>query len=418
MTPASSQECIDLEEQHAAHNYHPIPVVFARAKGVKVWDVEGREYIDCLAAYSAANQGHCHPKVLAAVQEQLAKLTISSRAFHSDKLGEYASYITKMFKYDMVLPMNTGAEAVETALKLARKWAYKVKGVKPGEALILSCSGNFHGRTIAVISMSTEPESRDGFEPFLEGVGAVCPKTKNVIRFGDLKSLEAALQAHGPRVAAFLVEPVQGEAGVVVPELGYLAGCHKLCKKYNVLLIADEIQSGLGRTGKLLACDHENVRPEMVLLGKALSGGVYPVSAVLADKEIMLCIKPGEHGSTFGGNPVACAAAIAALQVLVDDGLIENSQILGEYFRSELQKLQKRHPSIELVRGLGLMNAVVLDESRLKNGKTAWDICLAMKERGVLAKPTHQNIIRLTPPLCISKAEIDVCVDALDKSLE
>lgn len=414
----TSQELIELEEQHGAHNYHPIPVVFARASGFQVWDVDGKQYIDCLAAYSATNQGHCHPRIVSAVSEQLQKLTISSRAFHSDRFGEYAKFITDLFKYDMVLPMNTGAEAVETAIKLARKWAHLKKGVKSGESIIFSCSGNFHGRTMGVISLSTEEEARNGFEPFLEGVGAKCPKTDNVIEFGNLNSLERALKAHGPRVAAFIVEPVQGEAGVVVPEPGYLSGCAKLCKEHNVLLIADEIQSGLGRTGRLLACEHDNVRPDMVLLGKALSGGVYPVSAVLADEEVMLCIQPGEHGSTFGGNPVACVAAITALQVLLEEGLIEKSQASGEYFRAELSKLQEKHSAIEQVRGLGLMNAVVLDESKLKNGAKAWDICLKMKDFGVLAKPTRQNIIRLTPPLCITKEAMDECVKALDRALE
>ena len=325
--------------------------------------------------------------------------------------------MTRVFGYEMILPMNTGAEAVETAIKLSRKWAYQVKKVPKGEALVFGASGNFHGRTMGAISLSTEAEARDGFEPFLSGVGSVCNYNSDYsIEYGNVESLRKALEAHGPKTAAFIVEPVQGEAGVVVPPRGYLKACRDLCSQHNVLFIADEIQSGLGRTGKLLACDHEGVKPDVVLLGKALSGGVYPVSAVLANKDVMLCIKPGEHGSTFGGNPVACVAGIAAIRVLLEEGLVEKSFTMGEYFRDKLRKVQAKHQKyVKEIRGLGLMNAVVLDESALP--MSAFDVCVRLKENGVLAKPTRQNIIRLTPPLCITEEEVDICVEALGKSL-
>ncbi|KAJ1960993.1 ornithine aminotransferase, partial [Dispira parvispora] len=367
------------------------------------WDPEGKEYYDFLSAYSAVNQGHCHPKIIQAMIDQAQVLTLSSRAFFNDKFGEYAKYITEYFGYDMVLPMNTGAEAVETALKLARKWGYLKKQIPHNEAIIFSCSENFHGRTTGVISMSTDPDARDDFGPYLPNVGPQVPGSDTIIRYNHSEDLEAALAIHGPKVAAFLVEPIQGEAGIVVPDEGYLKRCYELCKKHNVLFIADEIQTGLARTGKMLAVDHDGVRPDVILLGKALSGGVYPVSAVLADRDVMLCIQPGEHGSTYGGNPVACAVAIASLEVIKEENLVERSRDLGVKFRGALEAIQS--PIIQSVRGRGLLNAIVIDESKC-NGKSAWDLCLCMKERGVLAKPTHQNIIRLAPPLTIREDEL------------
>ncbi|KAK0189409.1 ornithine-oxo-acid aminotransferase [Armillaria mellea] len=418
----TSTDVIQMESKYGAHNYHPLPVVFDSAKGAKVWDPEGREYIDMLSAYSAVNQGHCHPKIVATLIEQAQKLTLSSRAFYNSVFGRFAQQITEMFSYDMVLPMNTGAEAVETSLKLARKWAYMKKGVPEGQAVILSVEGNFHGRTLGVISMSTDPDSRTGFGPYLEGVGPTYldGSQLNTIRYGVVEDLERALELHGENVAAFLVEPIQGEAGIVVPEEGYLSRVHALCKKHNVLLICDEIQTGLCRTGKMLDCQYDNVRPDMVLLGKALSGGVYPVSAVLADRDIMLCIKPGEHGSTYGGNPLGCAVAMTALRVLVDERLAERATALGELFRSSVTKLNS--PLVQTVRGRGLLNAVVIDESKSHKGRTAWQLCLLLKSRGVLAKPTHVNIIRFAPPLVISEEDllkavriIGECLDDLDK---
>ncbi|KAJ1659815.1 ornithine aminotransferase [Dispira simplex] len=399
----SSKQAMDLENNYGAHNYHPLPVVFSKARGTKVWDPEGKEYYDFLSAYSAVNQGHCHPKIIQAMIDQAQVLTLSSRAFHNDKLGEYAKYITGYFGYDMVLPMNTGAEAVETALKLARKWGYQKKQIPHNEAIIFSCSENFHGRTTGVISMSTDPDARDEFGPYLPNVGPKVPGSDAIIRYNHSEDLEAALAIHGPKVAAFLVEPIQGEAGIVVPDEGYLKRCYELCKKHNVLFIADEIQTGLARTGTMLAIDHDRVRPDIVLLGKALSGGVYPVSAVLADRDVMLCIKPGEHGSTYGGNPVACAVAIAALEVIKEENLVERARDLGEKFRHALEAIQS--PIIQSVRGRGLLNAIIIDESKC-GGKSAWDLCMCMKERGVLAKPTHENIIRLAPPLTIHEDEL------------
>ncbi|KAF8900129.1 ornithine aminotransferase [Gymnopilus junonius] len=414
----TSADVIHLEHEYGAHNYHPIPVVFDSAKGAKVWDPEGREYIDMLSAYSAVNQGHCHPRIVATLTSQAQKLTLSSRAFYNSLFGRFAQQITRMFGYDMVLPMNTGAEAVETAVKLARKWAYKRKGVEEGKAIVLSVEGNFHGRTLGIISMSTDPESRGGFGPYLEGVGPVYVDQEGeqqLIRYGVLEDVERALAIHGENVAAFLVEPIQGEAGIVVPPEGYLKGVAELCKKHNVLLICDEIQTGLCRTGKMLACEYDGIRPDVILLGKALSGGVYPVSAVLADKDVMLCIQPGEHGSTYGGNPLGCAVAMTALDVLVDERLAARAFTLGEYFRSAI--LDLKSPLVKEVRGRGLLNAVVIDEAKSTKGRTAWQLCLLLKSRGVLAKPTHVNIIRFAPPLVIEEQDLKEAVKIIGECL-
>jgi len=397
-----AHDFIELEEKHGAHNYHPLPVVLAKGKGVFVWDVEGKKYFDFLSAYSAVNQGHCHPKIINAMMEQAQILTLTSRAFYNDKLGPYEKYITEYFGYDKILPMNTGAEGDETALKLCRKWAYLKKGIKENNAKIIVCENNFHGRTITVISMSTDPDSYGGFGPFTPGFVK--------IPYNDLKALKKALE--DPDVAGFLVEPIQGEAGVFVPDEGYLSKAYKMCKDKNVLFIADEVQTGLARTGKLLACDHENVRPDILILGKALSGGVFPISAVLADDEIMLCIKPGEHGSTFGGNPLAAKIAVAALEVIKEEKLAENSAHLGEIFRNELRKINS--PMIELVRGKGLLNAIVIKPT---NGKEAWDVCLKMAGNGLLAKPTHGHIIRFAPPLVITEEQIYEAVEIIRKSI-
>ncbi|KEI39733.1 uncharacterized protein L969DRAFT_87737 [Mixia osmundae IAM 14324] len=422
--PLTSAQCVTLENEYGAHNYHPLPVVFARAKGAKVWDPEGNEYIDFLSAYSAVNQGHCHPRILAALVEQAGKLTLSSRAFHAEGLGAFAEKVTKLLGYEMVLPMNTGVEAVETALKLAKKWAYKKKGVQPGKAIILSVTENFHGRTMGVISMSTDPEARNDFGPFLPSIGPCCPvkSSERTIRYNNIPDLERALDAHGKDVAAFLVEPIQGEAGIVVPDYDYLEKAQALCRKHNVLLICDEIQTGLGRTGKLLASTHNpNVKADIITLGKALSGGFYPVSAVLSSREIMLCIQPGEHGSTYGGNPLACAVASEALDVLVDEKMSERAAELGETFRAQLREIaNSKGPEggwITEVRGRGLLNAVVIDESKSKRGRGAWQLCLLMKSKGVLAKPTHRNIIRFAPPLVISAEELTAGVNAIRESL-
>ena len=398
----SSAEAIALEDKYGAHNYHPLPVVLSRGKGVHVWDVEGKKYFDFLSAYSAVNQGHCHPKIVDALAEQARTLTLTSRAFYNDVLGVYEKYITEYFGYDKVLPMNSGAEGDETALKLARKWGYDKKGIPDNEAKIIVCENNFHGRTITVISMSTDPDARGGFGPYTPGFITV--------PYNDLDALENALQ--DPNVAGFLVEPIQGEAGVYVPDDGYLTRSYELCKKHNVLFIADEVQTGIARTGKLLACDHENVRPDILILGKALSGGVYPVSAVLADDEIMLCIQPGQHGSTFGGNPVAAKVAIAALEVVKDEKLAENATILGEVFRSEMKKIKS--DMITLVRGKGLLNAIVIEP---KGGKSAWDVCVKMKDNGVLAKPTHDHIIRFAPPLVINETELHEAIELIKESI-
>ncbi|WVR06849.1 ornithine-oxo-acid transaminase [Kwoniella sp. DSM 27419] len=410
----STQEVMDMEHQYSAHNYHPLPVCFERGEGAHVWDPEGNEYLDFLAAYSAVNQGHCHPEILNTLITQASKLTLSSRAFYSANLGPFAKKVTELFGFDMVLPMNTGAEAVETAIKLARKWGYEKKGIAEGKAKVLSVDGNFHGRTIGIISMSTDPESRAGFGPFLEGVG---PKwSTGLIRYNHPEDLEAALEKYGDEVAAFLVEPIQGEAGIYVPDEGYLAKCQEICKKHNVLFICDEIQTGLARTGKMLCYEWDNIKPDMVILGKALSGGMYPVSCVLASKEIMLCIKPGEHGSTYGGNPLGCAVAMTALDVLVKENLVERSAKLGEIFRSELRKLNS--PFIKIIRGRGLFNGVVIDEKASKKGRTAWQLCLLMKSKGLLAKPTHVNIIRFAPPLVISEEDILKATRIIAESLE
>ncbi|KAI8896510.1 pyridoxal phosphate-dependent transferase [Globomyces pollinis-pini] len=403
-----------MEHKYGAHNYHPLPVVFHAAEGVYVWDPEGRKYMDFLSAYSAVNQGHAHPKIIAALTEQAGRLALSSRAFYNDVFGPYAKYITDYFKFDMVLPMNTGAEGVETAIKLARKWGYTHKGIPENQAMILSCTGNFHGRTIAIVSMSTDPSSTDGFGPFVPSIGCICPATKKQLEYNNVEALESALKAHHKNVAAFLVEPIQGEAGIYVPDDGYLSKCYELCKKYNVLFIADEIQTGLCRTGKLLAIDYENIKPDILILGKALSGGIYPVSAVLANKEIMLSIGAGEHGSTYGGNPLGCAVAVAALKVLKEENLAEKAFELGEKFRTALRNLNS--PLISLVRGKGLLNAIIIDESKFD--KTAWDICLLLKHYGVLAKPTHQNIIRLAPPLCITEEQLMQGVAIIDRVLK
>ncbi|HON18019.1 MAG TPA: ornithine--oxo-acid transaminase [Salinivirgaceae bacterium] len=387
----TAQDYMDREAKYGAHNYHPLPVVLERGQGVYLWDVEGKQYYDFLSAYSAVNQGHCHPKIVNALIEQAQKLTLTSRAFYNNVLGEFEEFVTKFFGYDKVLPMNTGAEADETALKLARKWAYLVKKIPQNQAKIICCEQNFHGRTITIISMSTDPDARNDFGPYTPGF--------ITIPYNDLTALEKALQ--DPNVAAFLVEPIQGEAGVYVPDDGYLKKAYDLCKKHNVLFIADEVQTGIARTGKMLACDHEGVRPDILILGKAISGGVFPVSCVLADDEIMLTIKPGEHGSTFGGNPLAARVAITALTVIKEEKLMENAQKMGEIFRAEMKSIKSN--MIELVRGKGLLNAVVINN---KPGKTAWDVCLAMAENGVLAKPTHGNIIRFAPPLVINEEQM------------
>jgi ornithine--oxo-acid transaminase len=397
-----TQYYLELEEQFGAHNYHPVPVVLSRGEGVYVWDVEGKRYYDFLSAYSAVNQGHCHPVILKNFIEQAQKLTLTSRAFHSEILGEYAKFITSYFGYDKVLPMNTGVEAVETAIKLCRRWAYEVKGVAENKAVIIVCEGNFHGRTSTVISFSSDPGSRRNFGPFMPGF--------EMIPYNDLQALEKALE--NKNVAGFLVEPIQGEAGVVVPGQGYLAGAKKLCEQANVLFIADEIQTGLCRTGRMLACDHEHVRPDLLLLGKALSGGMLPVSAVLADDAVMLTIRPGDHGSTYGGNPLACKTAMAALQVLRDERMAENAAAMGELLRNELGKLQSKH--IAAIRGKGLLNAVVI---RHHNPDAAWDLCLQLKENGLLAKPTHGDKIRFAPPLVITQQQILDCVEIIGKSL-
>ncbi|KAI5830544.1 ornithine aminotransferase [Schizophyllum commune Tattone D] len=420
----SSADAIAMEHQFGAHNYHPLPIVFDRAQGAKVWDPEGKEYIDMLSAYSAVNQGHCHPRIIQTLVEQSQRLTLSSRAFYNSVFPQFAKKITDTFGYDMVLPMNTGAEAVETGIKLARKWAYEKKGVPEGKAVVFSAEGNFHGRTIGVISMSTDPESRNNFGPFVGGVGPNfinAQGQKQVIRYGHVEDLEAAILSAGPEnVAAFLVEPIQGEAGIVVPPEGYLQAVRDLTKKHNILLICDEIQTGLCRTGKMLACQWDNIRPDVILLGKALSAGAYPVSAVLADKEVMLCIRPGEHGSTYGGNPLGSAIGITALDILLQEDLANRALKLGEIFRSEITAL--KHPLVSTVRGRGLLNAVVIDETQSKKGRTAWQFCLLLKSRGVLAKPTHVNIIRFAPPLVIEEADlrkaikiIAECLDDLDK---
>ena len=397
----TSQDFIKLEDRYGAHNYHPLEVVIDRGKGVWVWDVEGKKYLDFLSAYSAVNQGHCHPKIINALTEQAQKLTLTSRAFYNSVLGEYEKYITEYFGYDKILPMNTGVEGGETAVKLARKWAYTVKGIEKNKAKVIFAEGNFWGRTLAAVSSSTDPDCYEGYGPYMPGF--------EIIPYNNIPALEKALE--DPNVCAFMVEPIQGEAGVMVPDEGYLKKAYDLCKSKNVLFIADEVQTGLCRTGKLLACDHENVRPDVLILGKALSGGVIPISAVLADDDIMLTIKPGQHGSTFGGNPLAGRVAIAALQVLKEEKLAENAEQLGNYFRQEIQKIVEELDIVTLVRGKGLLNAIVIKPTN--SGKTAWDVCVELKENGLLAKPTHGDIIRFAPPLVITKEEINFAVETI-----
>ncbi|XP_036402730.1 ornithine aminotransferase, mitochondrial-like [Megalops cyprinoides] len=400
--PLSAEEVFAREEKYGAHNYHPLPVALERGEGLHVWDVDGRRYFDFLSAYSAVNQGHCHPKIIAALHAQASRLTLTSRAFYNDVLGEYEQYITTMFGYHKVLPMNTGVEAGETACKLARKWAYNVKGTPKYKAKIIFAEGNFWGRTMAAISSSTDPSSYDGFGPFMPGF--------ELIPYNDVPALERALQDQN--VAAFMVEPIQGEAGVVVPDPGYLTKVRELCTQHNVLFIADEVQTGLARTGRRLAVDHEAVRPDLVLLGKALSGGVYPVSAVLCDDEVMLTIRPGEHGSTYGGNPLACRVAIAALEVLEEEKLAENAEKMGELLRAELRKLPNE--IVTTVRGKGLLNAIVIKETK---DYDAWKVCLRLRDNGLLAKPTHGDIIRLAPPLIIKEDEVRECVDIIKNTI-
>jgi len=399
----NSQYYMDLEQKYGAHNYHPLEVVIAKGKGVWVWDVEGKKYLDFLSAYSAINQGHCHPKITAAMVEQAGILTLTSRAFYNNVLGEYEKFITELLGYDKVLPMNTGVEGGETAVKLARKWAYDVKGIKKYEAKIIVANENFHGRTIMAVSASTDPECYDGFGPYVPGF--------EKIPYNNIPALEKALE--DPNVAAFMVEPIQGEAGVFVPDDGYLKKAQELCKAKNVLLICDEVQTGLARTGKMLASDYENVKPDILILGKALSGGTMPVSAALANDDIMLTIKPGQHGSTFGGNPLAARVAIASLKVLIEEKLADNAFAMGKYFRAEVQKMVDEFEHLTLVRGKGLLNAIVIKPA--KSGKTAWDVCVALKENGMLAKPTHGNIIRFAPPLVITKQEIDFALEIIRK---
>lgn len=400
-----SQSFIELEQQYSAHNYHPLPVVLSKGSGVYVWDVNNKRYFDFLSAYSAVNQGHCHPKIIGALVEQAQTLTLTSRAFHSDKLGECARYITQYFGYDKVLFMNSGAEANETALKLARKWGYEVKGIPDDQAVIVAVQNNFHGRTTGIISASTDPAATSHFGPYLPGY--------QIIPYNDLSAVEAALQ--NPNVCGFWVEPIQGEAGVFVPHEGYLKGVADLCRKHNVLFMADEVQTGIGRTGQMLCCDHEKVRPDVVILGKALSGGVYPVSAVLADDEIMLTIRPGQHGSTFGGNPLACAVAMAAMQVVKDENLPENAEKMGVLFRQRMQTLQTKTDRVKAVRGKGLLNAIDIQETA--DGRTAWDVCIALSHNGLLAKPTHGDKIRFAPPLVITEDQLHECCDIIEKTI-
>lgn len=403
----SSQEAMALENKYGAHNYHPLPVVLTKGEGVYVWDVEGKKYYDFLSAYSSLNQGHGHPKIVNALIEQSSRLTLTSRAFYNDMLGQYEKFVTQFFGFDKVLPMNTGAEAVETALKICRKWAYEVKGIDENEAEVIVCKNNFHGRTTTIISFSNDPVARKHFGPFTDGFLK--------IEYDNLKELETVLE-NRPNVAGFLVEPIQGEAGVYVPSEGYLAQAKTLCEKYNVLFIADEVQTGIARTGRMLACDHENVKPDILILGKALSGGVYPVSAVLASNEIMNVIKPGNHGSTFGGNPVAAAVAMAALEVVNEERLTENADRLGKLFRSELNKYIEKSTIVKLVRGKGLLNAIVINDS--EDSDTAWEICLKLRDNGLLAKPTHGNIIRFAPPLVMTEEQLMDCITIIIETLK
>ena len=403
----NSQYFINLEEKHGAHNYHPLPVVLERGEGVFVWDVEGKKYYDFLSAYSAVNQGHSHPKIVDALVNQAKKLALTSRAFYNSNLGEYEKKITTLFGFDKVLPMNSGAEAVETAVKLARKWSYEVKGISENAAKIIVCENNFHGRTTTIVSFSNDPDANQNYGPFTPGFVK--------IPYNDLAALEETLRNDAQNIAAFLAEPIQGEAGVFVPDEGFLKGASELCKKYNVLFIADEVQTGIARTGRLIACHHEDVQPDILILGKALSGGMYPVSAVLANDDIMNVIKPGQHGSTFGGNPIACAVAVAALDVVEEEKLSERAEDLGQLFRSEMEKLIQKTDLITKVRGKGLLNAILINDR--PDSKTAWNLCLQLKENGLLAKPTHGNIIRLAPPLVISEGQLLDCVRIIEKTV-
>ena len=403
----NSQYFINLEEKHGAHNYHPLPVVLERGEGVFVWDVEGKKYYDFLSAYSAVNQGHSHPKIVDALVNQAKKLALTSRAFYNSNLGEYEKKITTLFGFDKVLPMNSGAEAVETAVKLARKWSYEVKGISENAAKIIVCENNFHGRTTTIVSFSNDPDANQNYGPFTPGFVK--------IPYNDLAALEETLRNDAQNIAAFLAEPIQGEAGVFVPDEGFLKGASELCKKYNVLFIADEVQTGIARTGRLIACHHEDVQPDILILGKALSGGMYPVSAVLANDDIMNVIKPGQHGSTFGGNPIACAVAVAALDVVEEEKLSERAEDLGQLFRSEMEKLIQKTDLITKVRGKGLLNAILINDR--PDSKTAWNLCLQLKENGLLAKPTHGNIIRLAPPLVITEEQLLNCVKIIEKTV-
>ena len=402
----TSKNIIELEYRYGAHNYHPLPVVLEKGSGIFLWDVEGKKYFDFLSAYSAVNQGHCHPKIISALVNQSQKLTLTSRAFHNNILGQYEEFITQFFGYDKVLPMNTGVEGGETAVKLARKWGYEVKKIPKDSAKIVFVEGNFWGRTLGAISSSTDPSSTNGFGPFMPGY--------EIIPYNDLEALKNSLK--DPNVAAFMVEPIQGEAGVVVPDENYLLDAYNMCKSKNVLFIADEVQTGIGRTGKMLCCDHHGFKPDILILGKALSGGVFPVSAILASDEVMLTIKPGEHGSTFGGNPVACQVAISALNVIKEEKLAENAQLMGEVFRARLQDFADNNNIVTKVRGKGLLNAIVINDK--EGSDIAWNICLNMAEKGLLAKPTHGNIIRFAPPLIINRKELDDCIDIIISSLK
>ncbi|PWN58910.1 ornithine--oxo-acid transaminase [Chryseobacterium viscerum] len=403
----NSQYFIDLEDKHGAHNYHPLPVVLDRGEGVFVWDVEGNRYYDFLSAYSAVNQGHSHPKIVGALVEQAQKLALTSRAFYNSKLGEYEQKITTLFGFDKVLPMNSGAEAVETAVKLARKWSYEVKGISENAAKIIVCENNFHGRTTTIVSFSNDPDANQNYGPFTPGFIK--------IPYNDIAALEEVLSREAGNIAAFLVEPIQGEAGVYVPDENFLKNASELCKKYNVLFIADEVQTGIARTGRLIACHHEDVQPDILILGKALSGGMYPVSAVLANDSIMNVIKPGQHGSTFGGNPIACAVAVAALDVVAEEKLSERAEELGQLFRAEIEKLIEKSDLITKVRGKGLLNAILINDT--PESSTAWNLCLQLKENGLLAKPTHGNIIRLAPPLVITEEQLLDCVKIIEKTI-
>ncbi|EFK36580.1 Ornithine aminotransferase [Chryseobacterium gleum] len=403
----NSQYFIDLEDKHGAHNYHPLPVVLDRGEGVFVWDVEGKRYYDFLSAYSAVNQGHSHPKIVGALVEQAQKLALTSRAFYNSKLGEYEQKITSLFGFDKVLPMNSGAEAVETAVKLARKWSYEVKGIAENAAKIIVCENNFHGRTTTIVSFSNDPDANQNYGPFTPGFIK--------IPYNDIAALEEVLNREAANIAAFLVEPIQGEAGVYVPDENFLKNASELCKKHNVLFIADEVQTGIARTGKLIACHHEDVQPDILILGKALSGGMYPVSAVLANDNIMNVIKPGQHGSTFGGNPIACAVAVAALDVVAEENLSERAEELGKLFRAEIEKLIEKTDLITKVRGKGLLNAILINDT--PESSTAWNLCLQLKENGLLAKPTHGNIIRLAPPLVITEEQLLDCVKIIEKTI-